>query len=141
MKRHLLVLTLLLVPTLALATDTCAPEIVTSLTPNIGRTSVVVQFPAPHQDCGSGGAVSEYSIRYSLSTITEQNFWSATAFTDIPSLPQSPGTTECADALGLSQGTTYYVAMKSKDSAGNWSALSTVISFTTHTSGTSPVCG
>ena len=141
MKRFFFTLALLVVPALASAQDTCAPEIVTDVSAfMIGRTSVILHFTAPHEDCSSCGAVSEYAIRYSTSTITESNFWSATAFSELPSPPQSPGNTECADTIGLSPGTTYYVALKSKDDGNNWSAVSNVVSFTTHTTGTSPVC-
>jgi len=141
MKSLVLCAMLLCAPVLALAQDVCAPEATTNLSVSaIGRFSVVVSFSAPHQDCSSGGAVSEYAVRIFSSSPTEQTFWGGTAFTDVPAVPGTPGFTECADALSLSQGTTYYVAMKSKDSAGNWSPVSNVVSFTTHTTGTSPVC-
>src|SRR5690349_16079077 len=113
MKRYLLSMLLLLLPAVALAQDTCAPEMVTSLSAAlIGRNSVVLHFTAPHSDCSSGGAVAEYAVRYSTSTITEQNFWLANAASDVPGTPASPGSTECADVVTLTQGTTYYAALK-----------------------------
>jgi len=137
MKRLLLLVTLLLVPALAYAT--CGPSVVSDLIVHNGRTSVAFAWTAPYANCTSGGAASEYSVRYSSSPITEQNFWSATPITDAPSVPNSPGGSECGDLM-TSQGTTYYVALKAKDASGNWSPLSNVITFTTPTSGASTTC-
>jgi hypothetical protein len=141
MHRTLLVLALLCIPALASAQDVCAPEKVTSLAIGaVGRTSFTVLFNAPHEDCSSGGSVVEYAIRYSTTSFTEQNFWSnGSALLEIPG-PDTPGTQQCADTYNLSQSTTFYVAMKSKDDAGNWSPLSNVVSTTTTSSGGSPLC-
>jgi len=139
MKRSLFLLMLLCAP--ALAHATCGPEVVLDLTLTNGRFGVCFNWSAPYANCSSGGGVTEYSVRISTSPITEQNFWSATPITNAPFSGASPGTQECGDALSLSQGTHYYVALKAKDSSGNWSPLSNVLSFTTNTNGPSCACG
>ena len=141
MTRWLVVLALLIAPKVAQA-DITAPEAVVDLSIfDIGRTTVVMHFTAPHEDGSSGGAVSVYDIRYSTSPITDlDTFNTATKFLEIPTPPQSPGSTECADTYGLAYSTFYYVAMRSRDDVGLWSPLSNVVSFHTHNTGPDPYC-
>jgi hypothetical protein len=138
MKRFTLAAALLLLPAVSFAQDVCAPSKVTDLTvAGVGKNSIVVNWTAPGDDCTSGTATT-YDVRYSTSPITEGNFASATPM-NVGS-PNSAGTTqECADKQGLSQCTTYYVAMKTADENGFWSPLSNVVSTTALCSGSSQV--
>jgi len=140
MRRFLFLLACALLPGVAHAQDVSSPETIANLSVNNGRFSVVVNWSAPHSDCTSGGSIYQYAVRYSSSSINEQNFWLATAATHVPASGASPGTQECADIMSLSQGHTYYVAVKSVDSSGNWSSISNVVQFTTPTSGPSEIC-
>jgi hypothetical protein len=76
------------------------------------------------------GPVAAYDIRYSTSTITEGNWASATPCGSSPAVLE-PGQTQTTTVSGLSAGTTYYFALKSRDAGNKWSALSNVASGTT----------
>jgi len=45
--------------------------------------------------------------------------------------PATPGTKQSVTLTGLSPSTTYWVAIKTSDDAGNWSALSNILQLTT----------
>jgi len=78
-------------------------------------------------------SASAYELRYSTSAINESNFCSATAG-GTPTV-----SSEIAEKriTGLAQGTTYYFAVRWKDSNNRWSGVSNVASSTTLTFGTS----
>ena len=122
MKRAFMLLALMLVAGAALAQDKVQPPGVT-LTIDTGKTTAVVSWTAPGDAC-TNAQLAEYDVRYSSSAITECNFTSAAAFAGW-SGPTFPGGTDCADVSGLTCNTTYYVAWKVKDSAGNWSDIVT----------------
>jgi hypothetical protein len=71
------------------------------------------------------GRATAYDLRYSTSPITITNFGSAMGVPNLP-IPSPAGYTENITVSGLSSGTTYYFALKARDEAGNWSALSNV---------------
>lgn len=88
--------------------------------------SVTLTWTAPGDDSLSGRAF-RYDLRYSTGMITPQDFLQATAATTVP-LPATPGTSQTCTLDGLQSGVTYYIAIKTADQAGNWSAMSNVIS-------------
>ena len=115
----------------ALGQDRLGPNAITTLSVASGKTTAAPQWYSPGDQC-TNATVTEYDLRYSTSTITECNFGDATRVTT--GSPQSPNTLECwpLDTPGsLSCNTTYFWAVKSKDSSGNWSAISNVVSSTT----------
>ncbi len=136
MKRLLLTLALLAWSAPALAQDHVAPNAVTNLTANTGKTTAVLNWTAPGDQC-TNATCAEYELRYSTSTFTECNFANGTLITT--GTPQSPGSQECYQASGLTCNTTYYFAVRVKDSAGNWSVLSNVVSKATRTCNSSEV--
>lgn len=74
----------------------------------------------------ASGPADRYDIRYSSDgLITEQN-WDAAFQVRVEPTPLAQGTVQSYDITGLSQQTTYYVAMKLRDAANNWSGLSNV---------------
>ncbi|MFQ6042309.1 MAG: fibronectin type III domain-containing protein, partial [Candidatus Poribacteria bacterium] len=81
-------------------------------------------------DDGDTGTASEYDIRYSTSTITDDNWDDATQVAEEPT-PQPAGASESFAVTGLSAETTYYFAIKTADEAPNWSELSNVATGTT----------
>lgn len=112
--------------------DTQKPERITNFsTGNIGLTSAVLTWTAPN-DLPSGG-VASYDIRYRTNLLTSINWASATQVTGEPS-PGSPGTSESYTLVGLVEGTTYYVGIRSQDSASspNIADLSNVVMVTTN---------
>lgn len=111
---------LLMLPDNVLAALT-APE----ATPN----SVTLSWTAPGDD-GSTGTAAQYDIRYSLSTITDANWASATQVSAEPA-PSAAGTAQQFEVTGLLPSTTYYLAIKTADEVPNWSPLSNVVAKST----------
>lgn len=92
-------------------------------------TSVTLTWTAPGDDSLSGTA-AQYDVRWSTSPITESNFALATAASNVP-VPSIAGTSESMIVTGLSPATAYWFAIRTRDDADNWSALSNVVSWTT----------
>jgi len=83
----------------------------------VGSHHVYLRWTVP---CGPA---CSYDIRYSTSEIDDTNFASATQFvTGLVPLPA--GTRDSVDVTGLSNGTQYYLALKSSSSCGYSSAVS-----------------
>ncbi|MBI2100713.1 MAG: right-handed parallel beta-helix repeat-containing protein [Candidatus Vogelbacteria bacterium] len=117
--------------------DTAPPQTITDLrVSSIGKKSTVLAWTAPYQDltATSSGPVASYDLRYARnttwSTITDAN-WSTSAQASGEPTPALPGQTETYTLVDLTPGKTYSVALKSQDAAGNVSAISNVVSFTT----------
>ena len=118
------------------ATATTAPDAVTDLaTGTVTTSSVDLSWTAPGDD-GATGTATTYDVRYSTSTITAGNWASATQATGEPS-PQVAGSAETFTVTGLSEGITYFFAIKTSDEVPNESALSNVPSAAT-ADGTAP---
>jgi hypothetical protein len=62
----------------------------------------------------------------SQAPITAANWSSATVVPGLPN-PQVAGSRQSVTVAGLTQGVTYYFALRSVDDAGNWSGLSNVL--------------
>ncbi len=87
-------------------------------------------------DNGTEGQAVAVEARRSTSPITEQNWSSATAMPTV--LPSLPGQLQALIVTGLTQNTLYYLAVKTRDMAGNWSQVSNVVSGTTVISDITP---
>jgi hypothetical protein len=117
--------------------DTRPPAAVADLScPTVTSSSATLTWTAPGDD-GASGTASQYDVRYSTATITDENFAAATQATNIPK-PNSAGTTEVFTVTGLQEQTEYFFALKTKDDASNWSGLSVVASATTEAEGVAP---
>lgn len=112
-------------------TDTTSPSDITNLTATaITANSVTLSWTAPGNDGGSGRAAS-YDVRYSTTNITNDvDFDVATKVDKIPA-PQTAGSTENLEVIGLNSSTTYYFAIKASDEAPNTSGLSNILSAST----------
>jgi hypothetical protein len=86
---------------------------------------VNLTWTAPGDD-GVVGRATRYDLRYSTSPITATNFALATPALGLPT-PAPAGTIEHYSIGGLNSGATYYFAIKTVDDAGNWSAMSNVV--------------
>lgn len=117
----------------AIAIDTIAPSSVTLATSNPTTSAITLTWTAPGDDASIGTATS-YDIRYSTSTITAENWATATIVSDEPS-PQISGTSQSKIVSDLSASTTYYFALKTTDEAGNISILSNIPTGTTSSAG------
>ncbi|MFH0828714.1 MAG: FG-GAP-like repeat-containing protein [Candidatus Kerfeldbacteria bacterium] len=88
-------------------------------------------WSAPGDDENVGTAAS-YTVRYSTSPL-DNNSWASAVTAQNPPTPFPASTVQTMTVAGLNPGTTYYFGIKSKDDAGNESALSNVASKKTET--------
>jgi hypothetical protein len=93
------------------------------------ESSLTLRWTTTGDDSLTGTATS-YDVRYSTSPITTANWASATQASGEPA-PLVAGSTQTWTMSGLTRQTTYYVAIKVIDDAGNASALSNSLSGTT----------
>jgi len=104
--------------------DTTPPTDIADLNVE-GWTDTTVTFTWTEPTDAVG--VTGYDMRYSTSSITNDNFNAALATTPQPVLGDDAGFA----VMGLAPGTTYYFAIKSRDAAGNWSGISNMRSAVT----------
>jgi Tol biopolymer transport system component len=124
---------------IAVEPDSMRPAAVADLTPTMGRTTAIVEWTAPGDDSLTGTACRT-RIAYSAQQITEGSFLSCD--TIATSEPGSAGSAQCAEVSGLTCNRRYYFALKTQDDAGQWSALSNVVTALTSCSGYQEVlCG
>ncbi|MDP2648094.1 MAG: fibronectin type III domain-containing protein, partial [Candidatus Yanofskybacteria bacterium] len=110
--------------------DTTPPSAITNLTLSEATTSSIkLTWTAPGDD-GDVGAATSYDIRYSTALITESSWGTATQITGEPS-PSAAGGSQNITITGLSNGTTYFFAIKASDGIPNTSGLSNVPSLAT----------
>jgi alpha-tubulin suppressor-like RCC1 family protein len=91
--------------------------------------SALVQWTAVGDD-GHSGRASGYDIRYNAVPIDENRWDDAIQATGEPA-PGAPGTVETFEISGLSPGTHYWIGMKVRDNAGQYSILSNITELTT----------
>ncbi len=108
--------------------DTTPPEAIADLAAGGATcTTISISWSAPHEDGGSGGAVSSYDIRYGIGDIASVEWDSLESVADAPP-PHSPGSRESYLLRGLQEGTTYSVAIRAVDDARLASGISNVAS-------------
>jgi len=95
----------------------------------IGPTWMTVSWTAPG-DNGTPGKAAAYDLRYAMSLISEANWNSAMQASFVPA-PGAPGNTDSCMITGLEPAVTYYIAVKSVDTSGNWSDISNIVCATT----------
>ena len=111
--------------------DTVPPDAISNLTV-VTETDISIQLNwTATGDDGTNGTAAVYDMRYSTSPINDDiDFSNATQVANEP-FPQVSGSPESHTISGLSQKTTYYVAIKARDNMGNAGDLSNVASTTT----------
>jgi hypothetical protein len=92
-----------------------------------GADSLVVRWTAPGDD-GNVGTAAYYELRISVSPLSAANFASGLIVPGTPD-PLPAGTPQSYVVRGLKRGTTYWLAMRTMDEAGNWSPISNVARF------------
>jgi hypothetical protein len=90
-----------------------------------GADSVTITWTAPGDD-GNVGTAQSYEVRISQANITASNWSSAFVVPGAPD-PLPAGTHQSMVVHGLTNGVTYYIAIKAKDDAGNVAPLSNVV--------------
>ncbi len=114
----------------AAGTDVTPPATVSNLAASQPtQTSLLLGWTAPG-DNGTTGTAALYDMRWSGAPITTSNFGAATPVSPQP-VPAAGGTAQTYLMTGLTQGTTYYFALRARDAAGNWSGVSNVAMGTT----------
>lgn len=96
-------------------------------------TPFEIHWTAPGDDSVSGRA-SVYDLRYSSAPIAAANFHLATPIAGLPS-PSNAGTLESFVVTGIPDGGFVYMAIKSADEAGNWSAMSNIMTWPIQSTG------
>lgn len=91
-----------------------------------GASSVSLSWTAVGDDSLSGTA-AEYDLRHSTAPITEGNWSAADPVTGEPA-PRPSGQSEAFTVTDLAPGAVHFFALKVRDEAVNWSALSNVVS-------------
>jgi hypothetical protein len=86
---------------------------------------IVLSWTAPGDD-GSVGTADSYEIRYSISTINESNWNTASAYDNTIPAPLAAGQAQSLLMTGLYPGRTYFLAIKTSDEANNKSAISNI---------------
>jgi len=108
--------------------DGVAPDTVSNLTASTANLTgrLNLQWTAPGDD-GATGKVSSYNIRWSLATITPENFDQATSGVATV-IPVQGGQNQTATLRQLPDETLIYVAIQAGDDQGNWSDVSNTAS-------------
>ena len=113
--------------------DFVEPAQVTDLTVT-GKTSVSISasYTAVADDGSdpASGVAYLYDVRYDTSFIDDTNWDTATRAAG-EALPQAAGSAESFTVTGLTGDTTYFIAVKVADEAGNYSLISNFVSDTT----------
>ncbi|GMT97215.1 hypothetical protein KH5H1_13340 [Corallococcus caeni] len=110
--------------------DTQAP----AAAPNFSATavdgaSIRLDWQAPGDD-GVLGTAARYELRYATFALNDITFGAGTLVTGLGA-PRTAGTAESFTVTGLTEGTTYYFALKTFDGAGGASTLATASTATT----------
>ena len=117
--------------------DEMAPAAVLDLSATAqGSNTINLSWTAPGDD-GQTGTAASYDIRYSAAVISEANFMDAIEVALEPS-PAVAGSPQSMTLRGMSPGTTYFLALKSMDEAGNISNISNITLATTETAASGP---
>lgn len=89
--------------------------------------AVTLSWTAPGDD-GYVGRAAAYELRYASTHITESNWDLAEPVGNLPA-PLEAGTRQSVTVDGLDPQGRYFFALKTRDEAGNWSALSNLVSW------------
>jgi hypothetical protein len=108
--------------------DTTPPAAIGNLAASEGTSAGTVDltWTAPG-DNGTSGTASSYVVKYATALITAANFDAATTYAQTWT-PLGGGAAEFHSLSGLTEGQTYYFAIKTEDESANLSAISNVVS-------------
>jgi hypothetical protein len=110
--------------------DTTAPSTITNLVAaSPTHTSAQLTWSAPGNN-GVSGTATSYELRYSTTPLSAAAFGSGVQATGVPA-PLVSGTAQSYALVGLTPNTTYSVALRARDAAGNVGGVSNIVTFTT----------
>jgi hypothetical protein len=92
-----------------------------------GADSLVMSWTAPGDD-GDVGRAAVYELRIATFPLTAATFGSGLLVPGTPD-PATAGSRETFVVRGLTRGTSYWLGIRTMDDAGNWSAVSNIVSF------------
>ena len=108
--------------------DTTPPAAVNDLVAiNPSWNSVTLTWTAPGDD-GRTGTAARYDIRYSANKPLTEEIWPSAAQAAGENPPKPAGSADTFVVTGLNPTTSYYFALKTADTEGNWSAKSIIAS-------------
>jgi hypothetical protein len=110
------------------ATDGVPPARVQDLTGTATLRAVgSLRWTAPGDD-GNLGRASLYDLRYSATPVGADSaaWWSAALLATTEPLPSPAGMPDSCEIAGLSADSTYYLMVRTRDDASNWSGYSNV---------------
>lgn len=110
--------------------DTEPPSAITDLSavPGAGPGELLLSWSAPGDD-GNAGTAAAYELRYRAEgPIDSEAAWAAADIAASSPPPQPSGGYENETITGLAAGSTYYLAVRARDEAGNWAPLSSPVS-------------
>ena len=108
--------------------DTTPPAKISDLTVSqISDTEMAISFTVP---VDRESAITEFDVRYRTSAITALNFASSSQVVGEP-LPKAQGTRMRMVIPNLTSATSYYFAIRTKNSSGKWSLISNVVNLAT----------
>ena len=110
--------------TTSVSTDAERPAALAVSVSGTTSNSVTLAWSAVGDDSLTGAAAA-YDIRWSTANINEGNWGSATTVTGEPT-PGAPGVSQNFVVAGLDRNVDLYFAIKVRDEANHWSALSNV---------------
>ncbi len=106
--------------------DTTPPAQITDLRAiGIGGSSITLNWTAPG-DNGTQGKSARYDLRYSIAPV-DATTWFMAAKADKLIPPAPAGKKESFELSGLEPNSSYYIALKSADVAGNESPISNIL--------------
>jgi hypothetical protein len=108
--------------------DTIPPAAVDDLTVDYATRNSLRLVWTPPGDDNVTGTAAQYDIRYSTSSIDNENDWNAAANVTGEPSPLIAGSSQNMTVIGLTAGTTYYFALKTADEVPNWSNISNIAS-------------
>lgn len=108
--------------------DTVAPAAIANLAvtnsgADVEPGTLKLTWTAPGNDNNNDGKAYEYDVRYSTGAISAGNFAAAPRAGHAPTVSRQ-GKTETMALEGLTPGTSYFVAVKTRDETGNWATIS-----------------
>jgi len=107
--------------------DTVAPAVITDLRiTTADYNKITLTWTAPGDD-GAEGKAAFYDIRYQTEVITDENWNDAEWCLYVPE-PDTAGTVQSYDVLGLAAGVNCYFAIRTNDDGGNRSSTSNNVS-------------
>ncbi len=112
------------------------PVVISNLsTPRVTGYSADLSFTAPAgvDAATDRGSVSRYQIRYTTGALATEADWVGATEYQNAFVPLLAGQTETLRLIALSPGTTYRVAIRAVDAAGNVGPISNIATFTTQT--------